>query len=380
MVMEVLEGSRAVAHTVVLCKPDVISAYPITPQTHIVEDLAKFAADGKLKAKFLEVESEFSAMSSMVGANAAGSRVFTATSSQGLALMHEVLFATSGMRLPVVMIVANRALSAPINIWNDHSDTMAERDSGWIQLYTENVQETVDTLIQAYKIAEKVLLPVMVCMDGFILTHVIEPVDIPEQKGVDEFLPKYNPDHAVLDTERPMTLGPFAYPEPYFDLKKDMEEAIQDSKYVIADVNEEFAKKFKRKYGDGFIEEYKNDKDTVIIALGSVCGTIKEVVDKRKDLGLLRIKCFRPFPTEELIKVLKGKKTIIVLEKAFAYGLGVGPVFAEIRNALYPFTEKSKFINVIAGLGGVDIRVNQVNGVVEKSKQMKDGEVVWMKT
>jgi pyruvate ferredoxin oxidoreductase alpha subunit len=377
--MEVLEGSRAVAHTVVLCKPDVISAYPITPQTHIVEDLAKFAADGKLKSKFLEVESEFSAMSSMVGAVAAGSRVFTATSSQGLALMHEVLFATSGMRLPVVMIVANRALSAPINIWNDHSDTMAERDSGWIQLYTENVQETVDTLIQAYKIAEKILLPVMVCMDGFILTHVIEPVDIPEQKGVDEFLPKYQPDHAVLDTERPMTLGPFAYPEPYFDLKKETEEAIQDSKDVISGVNEEFAKKFKRKYGDGFIEEYKNDKDTVIVALGSVCGTIKEVVDKRKDLGLVRIKCFRPFPTEELIKVLKGKKTIIVLEKAFAYGLGTGPVFAEIRNALYPFTEKSKFINVIAGLGGVDIRVIQINDVVEKSKQMKDGEVVWMK-
>jgi pyruvate ferredoxin oxidoreductase alpha subunit len=379
MTMGVLEGSRAVAHTVVLCKPDVISAYPITPQTHIVEDLAKLAADGKIKAKFLEVESEFSAMSSMVGAVAAGSRVFTATSSQGLALMHEVLFATSGMRLPVVMVVANRALSAPINIWNDHSDTMAERDSGWIQLYTEDVQETVDTLIQAYKIAESVLLPVMVCMDGFILTHVIEPVDIPDQKDVDEFLPKYNPDHAVLDTERPMTLGPFAYPEPYFDLKKEMEEAIQSSKEVISEVNEDFAKKFKRKYGDGLIEEYKNDKDTVIVAMGSVCGTIKEVVDKRKDIGLVKIKCFRPFPKEEVINTLKGKKTIIILEKAVAHGLASGPLFTEIRNFLYPF-EKSKFISVIAGLGGVDVRINQINDVVDKSKQMKDGEVVWMKT
>jgi len=379
MTMEVLEGSRAVSETVALCKPDVISAYPITPQTHIVEDLAKLVADGKLKSKFLEVESEFSAMSSMVGAVAAGSRVFTATSSQGLALMHEVLFATSGLRLPVVMVVANRALSAPINIWNDHSDTMAERDSGWIQLYTEDVQETVDTLIQAYRIAESVLLPVMVCMDGFILTHVIEPVDIPDQKDVDEFLPKYNPDHAVLDTERPMTLGPFAYPEPYFDLKKEMEEAIQNSKEVISEVNEDFAKKFKRKYGDGLIEEYKNDKDTVIVAMGSVCGTIKEVVDKRKDIGLVKIKCFRPFPKEEVINTLKGKKTIIILEKAVAHGLASGPLFTEIRNFLYPF-EKSKFISVIAGLGGVDVRINQINDVVDKSKQMKDGEVVWMKT
>jgi len=380
MVMEVLEGSRAVAHTVVLCKPDVISAYPITPQTHIVEDLAKFAADGKLKSKFLEVESEFSAMSSMVGAVAAGSRVFTATSSQGLALMHEVLFATSGMRLPVVMIVANRALSAPINIWNDHSDTMAERDSGWIQLYTEDVQETIDTLIQAYKIAESILLPVMVCMDGFILTHVLEPVEIANQKDVDEFLPRYNSTHAILDTERPMTLGPFAYPEPYFELRKELEDAIQDSKEVISEVNKDFAKKFKRKYGDGLIEEYKNDKDTVIVAMGSVCGTIKEVIDKRKDVGLVRIKCYRPFPKEDVIKTLKGKKTIIILEKAVAYGLGTGPLFSEIRDTLYPFVEKSKFISVIAGLGGVDIMISQINGVVDKSKQMKDGEVVWMKS
>jgi pyruvate ferredoxin oxidoreductase alpha subunit len=380
MTMEVLEGSRAVSETVALCKPDVISAYPITPQTHIVEDLAKLVADGKLKSKFLEVESEFSAMSSVVGAVAAGSRVFTATSSQGLALMHEVLFATSGLRLPVVMVVANRALSAPINIWNDHSDTMAERDSGWIQLYTEDVQETVDTLIQAYKIAERVLLPVMVCMDGFILTHVIEPVDIPDQKDVDEFLPRYNPDHAVLDTERPMTLGPFAYPEPYFDLRKELEEAIQNSKDVISEVNEEFVKKFKRKYGNGFIEEYKNDKDTAIVAMGSVCGTIKEVVDKRKDVGLVRIKCFRPFPKEELTNALKGKKTIIVLEKAVAHGLDSGPLFIEIRNVLYPFTEKPKFIGVIAGLGGVDIRISQINDVIDKSKQMKDGEVIWMKS
>jgi pyruvate ferredoxin oxidoreductase alpha subunit len=285
------------------------------------------------------------------------------------------------MRLPLVMVDANRALSGPINIWNDHSDTMVERDSGWIQLYTETVQETVDTLIQAYKIAEdnRVLLPVMVCMDGFILTHTIEPADLPEQKEVDAFLPKYKPTHAILDTERPMTLGPFAYPEPYFDLKHEMEIAIENSKEVIAEVHDEFAKKFKRKYGNGLVEEYKNDKDIAIVALGSVCGTIREVVDSRKDVGLVKIRCYRPFPKEDLMKTLKDKKTVIVLEKAVAHGLQSGPVFAEIRSVLYHLDKKPKIIGVIAGLGGMDIRIKHINKVVDDSKEMKDGEVIWMK-
>ena len=382
MVRKLMEGSEFVSETVRLCKPDVVSAYPITPQTHIVENLAQLAADGKIKSKFLEVESEFSAISSVVGAVAAGSRVFTATSSQGLALMHEVLFATSGMRLPVVMVVANRALSAPINIWNDHSDTMAERDSGWIQLYCETVQETVDTLIQAYKIAEdkRVLLPVMVCMDGFILTHTIEPADLPDEKNVDEFLPKYKPTHAILDPERPMTLGPFAYPEPYFELRKELEKTIESSKEVISEVNEEFDKKFNRKYGNGLVEEYKNDKNIAIVAMGSVCGTIREVVDGRKDTGLVKLKCYRPFPKEDLIKALKGKKTIIVLEKAVAYGIGSGPVFSEIRDVLYSMKEKPKVIGIVAGLGGVDIRIKQINKAIDDSKEMKNGEIIWMKT
>ena len=346
-----------------------------------MEGLAQLSADGKIKAKFLEVEAEFSAISSVVGAVAAGSRAFTATSSQGLALMHEVLFATSGMRLPIVMVVANRALSAPINIWNDHSDTMAERDSGWIQLYCETVQEVIDTLIQAYKIAEdkRVLLPTMVCMDGFILTHTIEPADLPEQKEVDEFLPKYNPTHAVLDPERPMSLGPFAYPGPYFDLRKELENAIENSKEVISEVNEEFAKKFKRKYGNGLVEEYKNDKKITIVAMGSVCGTLREVVDQRKDTGLVKIKCYRPFPKKDLLKAFRGKKTIIVLEKAVAFGIGSGPVFSEICTLLSTMKEKPKVIGIIAGLGGVDVRIKSVNKVIDGSKQMKDGEVVWMK-
>lgn len=376
-----MEGSEFVSEAVRLCKPDVVSAYPITPQTHIVENLAKLKADGKIKATFMEVEAEFSAISSVVGAVAAGSRAFTATCSQGLALMHEVLFATSGMRLPVVMVVANRALSAPINIWNDHSDTMAQRDTGWIQFYAETVQETVDTLIQAYKIAEdnRVLLPVMVCMDGFILTHVIEPADLPGEKEVDEFLPKYKPTHAILDSERPMTLGPFAYPEPYFDLRKQLSEAIDTSKEVISEVNEEFAKKFGRKYGNGLIEEYKNDRKIAIVAMGSVCGTLREVVDGRKDTDLVKIKCYRPFPKKDLIKALKGKKIVIVLEKAIAYGLGSGPLFVEIRDLLYSMKQKPKVINVIAGLGGVDVRIKSVNKLLNESNKMKDGEVIWMK-
>jgi len=375
-----MEGSEVMAKTVILCRPDVISAYPITPQTHIVENLAKLVADGKLKSKFMEVESEFSAISSVAGACAAGSRTFTASSSQGLALMHEVLFASAGLRLPLVMVVANRALSAPINIWNDQQDSISERDSGWIQLYVETVQEAADTLIQAYKIAEdkRVLLPVMVCMDGFILTHTMEPVDLPEEKEVKQFLPNYKPTHAILDSENPMTIGPFTYPEPYFKLRKELSTAVDNSKKIISEVNEEFERKFKRKYGDGLIEEYKNDKDVAIVSMGSVVGTIKEVVDSRKDVGLIKIRCYRPFPKEELIKALKDKKIVIVIEKNVALGLGSGSVLPEIRSVLYSLDKRPKLIGFIAGLGGTDIRIKDIEKAVDDSKKMKDGEAEWL--
>ena len=375
-----MEGSEVIAKTVVLCKPHVISAYPITPQTHIVEGLAKLVADGKLKSKFMEVESEFSAISSVAGACAAGSRTFTATSSQGLALMHEVLFATAGMRLPLVMVVANRALSAPINIWNDQQDSISERDSGWIQLYVETVQEASDTLIQAYRIAEdnKVLLPIMVCMDGFILTHTMEPVDLPGEREVREFLPGYNPTHAILDPKRPMTIGPFAYPEPYFKLRKELSSAIDSSRKIVSEVNEEFGRKFKRKYGNGLIEEYKNDKDFAILSMGSVVGTIREVVDKRKDVGLVKIRCYRPFPKEDLIKALKDKKMVLIVEKDISLGLGSGSVFSEIRDILYSLKKRPQVVGFVAGLGGVDIRSKDIEKTVEQSKKMNDGEVKWL--
>jgi len=375
-----MEGSEVMAKTVKLCKPDVISAYPITPQTHIVEDLAKLVADGELKSKFMEVESEFSAISSVAGACAAGSRTFTASSSQGLALMHEVLFASAGLRLPLVMVVANRALSAPINIWNDQQDSISERDSGWIQLYVETVQEASDTLIQAYKIAEdkRVLLPIMVCMDGFILTHTMEPVDLPGEKEVRDFLPDYKPTHAILDTEKPMTIGPFTYPEPYFKLRKELSTAVDNSKKIISEINEEFGRKFKRKYGNGLIEEYKNDKDIAIVSMGSVVGTIKEVVDSRKDVGLVKIRCYRPFPKEELVKVLKDKKIVFVIEKNIALGIGSGSVLPEIRSVLYELDKRPKLVGFIAGLGGTDIRTKDIEKTIDDSKKMKDGEVEWL--
>ncbi len=375
-----MEGSDLVARTVMLCKPDVVSAYPITPQTHTVEKLADLVADGELKSKFMEVESEFSAISSVAGACAAGSRTFTATSSQGLALMHEVLFASAGMRLPLVMVVANRALSAPINIWNDQQDSISQRDTGWIQLYVETAQEAADSVIQAYRIAEdkRVLLPVMVCMDGFILTHSMEPAELPNEREVQEFLPKYNPTHAILDPKRPMTLGPFAYPEPYFKLRKELSSAIDNSRKVISEINEMFAKKFKRKYGNGLIDEYKNNRKMAIVSMGSVVGTIREVVDSRNDVGLVKIRSYRPFPKRDLISTLKDKKIVIVLEKDISLGLGSGSVFSEVRDALYSLKKKPKAVGFIAGLGGVDIKNKLINRAVEHSKKMKDGEIEWL--
>jgi len=379
MTRHFMEGSKVVAEAIFLCKPDVVSAYPITPQTHIVETLAQLIADGRIKSKFLEVESEFTAISSVAGAVAAGSRTFTATCSQGLALMHEVLFAIAGMRLPVVMVVANRALSAPINIWNDQQDSISERDSGWIQLYVETAQEAVDTVIQAYKIAEdrRVLLPVMVCMDGFILTHTIEPVNVPDDVDVNKFLPKYKPTHALLDSTIPMTLGPFAYPEPYFKLRKELSLAIDNSKKNIEEINEEFGEKFKRKYGNGLIEEYRNDKKIAIVSMGSVCGTIRCVIDSREDTGLVKIRCYRPFPKQDLVNALKEKETVIVIEKNISLGLGSGSVLSEIRDVLYNLKEKPKVVGAVVGLGGTDVRSKDINALIDKSKTMEDGEVEW---
>lgn len=377
--MQVLEGSRAAALSVCLSRPALTVAYPITPQTHIVEDLAKFIADGKLEARHIEVESEFSAISAVVGGSAAGSRVFTATSSQGLALMHEVVFAAAGMRLPIVMQVVNRALSAPINIWNDWQDSISERDSGWLQIYCETAQEVVDTTIQAYKIAENrnVLLPVMVCMDGFFISHTLEPVEMPGQKDVDSFLPGYTPEHAYLDPKRPMTQGPFTFPEPYMELRHDLSEAVDSSREIIMKVHDEYKDKFKRGYGNGLIEEYKTKgKKTAIITMGSLAGTVREAVDEKDGISLLKIRTFRPFPKEDLKKALKDKDTLIILEKNVALGTGTGALYHEIRSAL--LGEKKKILDVICGIGGSEVTVEDVKKIADASKSKKDGDTWWL--
>ena len=360
-----MECSQAIAEAVKLCKVKVIPAFPITPQTHIVERIADFVNDGKIDADLIEVESEHSAMSAAIGASAVGVRTFTATASQGLALMHEVLFAASGLRLPIVMAVANRALSAPISIWNDHQDSIASRDSGWIQLYVESSQEAYDTIIQAYKIAEdkKVQLPLMVCLDGFILSHVWEPVEFISNLG--SFLPEFKLENK-LDSKKPVSMGAIAFPNSYMEIKKLQVDAIDNSREIIKKVNLEFNKKFGRKYGDGLIETYKmKNAKKGIIAMGSVCGTIRTVIDETEDVGLIKIRSFRPFPIKELQNLCKGIKEIKVLDKDISPGSN-GALYTEVRDALY--NSKINIKSFIVGLGGKDVTKSHIRKALKSEK------------
>lgn len=365
-----VEGSRAVAEAVKLCRPGVISAYPITPQTHIVEELAQIVADGELKAEFVNVESEHSAASLVLGSTACGVRSFTATSSQGFLLMIEVLFNISGMRLPLVMTCANRAISAPLNIWNDQQDSMTARDSGWIQLYAENNQEAVDLHIQAYKIAEdkEILLPVMVCMDGFILTHGAEVVDIPEQPLVDKFLPPFLLEEK-LDVNNPKTLGAFADPDYYTEARYAMQVANDNALKVISRVAAEFGRIFGRNSG-GLVEAYKlEDAQQVIVAMGSVVGTIKDVVDEMraegKKVGVLKIIAYRPFPSEEIYTALKNIPEIAVVEKAVSLGYA-GPLYADLKSSFARGGKSvSKISGFVIGLGGRDITKDSIKEIFD---------------
>ncbi len=377
MVKKIMEGSHAVAEAVKLCRPDVLAMYPITPSTHIPERLSEMVNDGELDAKLIRVEAEFSAISAIAGASAAGSRVFTATSSQGLALMHEVLYAASGMRLPLVMVVANRALSAPINIWNDWQDAISERENGWIQIFVENVQEALDSTIQAFRIAEdeRSYTPVAVNMDGFYLTHVYEPVDIPDEKDVREFLPPLNYKYK-LDPERPLTHGPFAYPKPYAEVRKMQFDAFHSLIPIVKEVHDEFAKKFGRSYGNGVIEEYKNDRPITIVTMGSVAGTVKEFVDSRDDVGLVRVRLYRPFPKEEIIRAIEGKENVIVVEKDVAMGSGSGALMLDLKDAMFEMKDRPKLNNVIGGIGGTDITRKDLENAINALKD-KDNKVIW---
>lgn len=370
---EVMEGSHAVANAIKGCDPEVIAAYPITPQTHIVEKLSQFVADGDLNSEYVKVESEFSAMSSCVGASATGARTFTATSSQGLMLMDEVLYNASGLRLPIVMGVANRALGAPINIWNDHSDSMGVRDSGWIQLYAETNQEALDLAIQAYEIAEDqdVMLPAMVCLDGYILTHTYEPVSIPEREKIQEFLTKYEPEHK-LDPENPETFGTVGFPEDYMEFRYQQQEAMENAKEVIKEVFNDYSDKFKRDQR-GLIEEYKTeDADVILISLGSIMGVIKDTVDllrkEGKDVGAIKVRTFRPFPAQELIDAIKGTDIVAVLDKNISIGKK-GALFTELKDELYSSEINPLAMNFIVGLGGRDVPEDTIREITKKAEK-----------
>jgi pyruvate ferredoxin oxidoreductase alpha subunit len=356
---KLVEGSQAIAESVAKCRPQVVSAYPITPQTHIVEQLAKFVADGELNASFINVEAEFSAASVVQGASARGVRTYSSTASQGLLLMLEVLYSISGNRLPVCMTIANRSVSSPLSIWNDHQDSMTARDSGWMQFYAETNQEAVDLQIQAFRISEdhRVLLPSFTCVDGYILSHNYEIVDIPQQVQIDSFLPPRNLLYK-LDPAKPMAFGGMAEPRFYQETRMTISNALKRSLPIIEEIGKEFEKTFNRP-GIQLLERYRlDDAETVIIAMGSVCGTIKETIDDMREegykVGLLRIIVYRPFPREALISALKGIKNILVFEKAVVLGVG-GPLALEIRSALYGFPEQPSISDAIGGLGGRDI-------------------------
>ncbi len=356
-----MEGSYAVAEAVKRVKPGLVCAYPITPQTHIVERLSEMVASGEMNSEYVNVESEHSAASVVLGSTATGVRSYTATSSQGLILMSEVLFNIAGMRLPVVLTCVNRALSAPINIWNDHQDSMAVRDAGWIQLYAENNQDTQDLHYVAYKIAEnkKIMLPCMVCMDGYILSHGYEVLDLAEQSQVDKYLPSYEPLYK-LDTANPLSMGllgdPSVYMETRYAIQKTMDEVLE----MLPEFEKEFDEVFGRKM-PLIIEEYRTaDADKILVAMGSVAGTIKDVVDELRDknekVGLLRIVSFRPFPGEKIYQALKKAKQVAVLDKAISLGAS-GPLYMEVSSLFQEKGDSKPITGFIAGLGGRDIRM-----------------------
>ena len=351
--LQQVEGSQAVARTVAACRPEVICAYPISPQTHIVEALSRLVKSGELApCEYVTVESEFAAMSVAIGASATGARAYTATASQGLLFMAEALFNASGLGLPIVMTVANRAIGAPINIWNDHSDAMSMRDSGWLQLYAEDNQEAADLHVQAFRLAETLSVPVMVCMDGFVLTHAVERVDLPEQEPIDAFLPPYEP-RQVLDPANPYSIGAMVGSEAFTEVRYLAHLRQLDALGEIPRVARAFAETFGRPSG-GLVRPYRlDDAETVVVALGSVLGTIKDTVDRLREegerIGVLGITTFRPFPAEAVRKALRSATRVVVVDRALAAGMG-GVVSADVRVALAD--EPMRVYDVVAGLGG----------------------------
>ncbi len=371
-----MEGSFAIAEAVKLADADVIAAYPITPQTHIVERLAELVANGELNAEYIPVESEHSAMSACLGSSAVGARTFTATAGQGLELMHEVLYIAPSLRLPIIMAVANRALSAPLSVWGDHSDVMAVRDCGWVQIFAENVQQVFDLTLCAFRIGEspEVLFPVMVHLDGFHLSHVVEPLFLLEQSQVDGFLPKYQHPFA-LDPDKPVTMGAFATPALYTETKKAQDVALTSAKGVILKTWEEFGELSGRYYHP--IEHYKSeDAKVLLLMMGSFAETAMVAVDemrkKGEKIGLLRFRLWRPFPLEELRQAVSNAEVVIVLDRCLSFGTQVGPVCSEVRSALYPLRMRTKVVGFTGGLGGRDIPVSKFEEMVARGLEVAD--------
>jgi len=369
-----MEVSLAIAEAVRMANADVIAAYPITPQTHIVERIAELVANGDLDAEYIPVESEHSAMSACLGSAAIGARTFTATAGQGLELMHEVLYVASAMRLPIIMAVANRALSSPLNVWGDQSDMMAVRDTGWIQIICENGQEAFDLTLCAFRIAEdqRVLLPVMVHVDGFYLTHVVEPIEFPSQDEVNGYLPplKYP---LPLNPDKPVTMGAFAPPFIYTEAKKAQEVNIRTSKKVILEHWDEFGKAFGRYYHP--VEKYRTEgAQTLLLTLGSFGETAMTAVDKMrtegKDVGLLKLRLWRPFPFEELNEAVGNAQTLIVVDRALSFGGPGGPAYSEIRSALYSNKIRPNIVGFVGGLGGRDLTVTEFEGMVKRGLEI----------
>jgi pyruvate ferredoxin oxidoreductase alpha subunit len=366
-----LNGNQSIAEATRQIDPDVIAAYPITPSTAIVESIAQFKADGLISGEFVCPESEHSAMSVCIGAAAAGGRVMTATASQGLALMWEMLYIAAGLRLPIVAGIANRALSAPINIHGDHSDTMGARDSGWIQIYSENCQEAYDNFIQAFRIAEHldVRTPVLVGLDGFIVSHSVEVIQVEDDDTVKSFCGEYKPVYPLLDTSRRITVGPIDFTDYYFEHKRSQIEGIENSYKVIEEIGKEFGRTFGREYG--FFEEYRTrDAEVCIVVMSSAAGTCKDAVDELRNeglkVGLLKPRVFRPFPNEKIGEALKKMKAIAVLDRSSSPGAFGAPLFGEIRSALYDYEKRPKIVNYVYGLGGRDIKVEHFKEVGAK--------------
>ncbi len=373
------EGSQAVAEAIALCRPEVVCAYPITPQTHIVEGVGALVKAGKVEnCEFINVESEFAALSVAIGASAAGARAYTATASQGLLFMGEAVYNAAGLGLPIVMTIGNRAIGAPINIWNDHTDSMSMKDSGWIQLFAETNQEAVDLHIQAFRLAEELSCPVMVCMDGFILTHAYERIDVPSQEEVDAFLPPYDPIQ-VLDPAEPYSIGAMVGPEAFTEVRYLAHEKQLQALRRIPEIGAVFKDVFGRQSG-GLIHSYRTEgAETIAVALGSVNGTIKEVIDGMREdgaaVGSVSICSFRPFPSAELRAALAGAKHVVVIEKSLAPGLG-GIVASNIRLALRETTVP--VYTVIAGLGGRPITMSSLREVLEAAGNGRLPEVQFL--